>query len=164
METIVEHHVEQAFKEHAEKRGCTDFKIERKDNPDLGFLHKCQTGLADIELAGEYVWCGRQFHFQCDLHNGGFAGTVIVQALTRRPVLLPSAEAASFLMAKFPGYGLNVHAPTVPGMEHIGEMFWGIATSVCDMDFSERTVNGISCRLNDALKYWENEGTEEAAG
>lgn len=160
---MIEHHVQKAFREHAELRKGENFQMKRHDNPDMGMLQKFQSGLADIELTGEYVWCGRKFHFHCDLHNGGFAGSVVVQALTRSPVLLQSAEAASFLMAKFYGYGLTVHAPTLPGMEHIGEMFWGIATRVCDLDFTERTVNGISCRLNEALSYFENEGAEDAA-
>jgi hypothetical protein len=160
---MIEHHVEKAFRDHAELCKCENFKIARRDAPDLGFVDQINTRRADIELTGEYVWCGRQFHFQCHIYDGGFAGTVIVQAFTRRPVLLPTAEAASFLMAKFPGYGLNVHAPTVPGKENIGEMFWGIATRVCDIGFAEITVNAISCRLDEALASWEDEGSEEAA-
>lgn len=160
---MIEHPTEKAFREHAELRNCENYQVSRHDNPGLGIIQKFNSGLADIELTGEYVWCGRKFHFQCDLHNGGFAGSVFVQALTRRPVLLASAEAASFLMSKFSGYGLTVHAPTIPGMEHIGEMFWGISTRVFDLDFTERNVNGISCRLNEALSYWEDEESEEAA-
>lgn len=160
---MIEHHVEKAFREHAELRKGECFQMTRHDNPEMGIIEKFNSGLADIELAGEYVWCGRKFHFECDLHNGGFAGSVVVKALTRRPVVLGSTGAASFLMSKFYGYGLTVHAPTVPGMENIGEVFWGIATRVCDLDFTERTVNGISCRLNEALSYWENEDFEEAA-
>jgi hypothetical protein len=160
---MIEHHVEKAFREHAEISKCENFKLTRRDRPDLGLHFELNSGRAAIELSGEYVWCGRQFHFQCHLQDGGMAGTVIVQAATRRPVLLTSAEAASNLMAKFPGYGLNVHAPTVPGKEHVGEMFWGIATQVCDFDFAERTVNGISFHLDQALSYWEEEGAEDAA-
>jgi hypothetical protein len=66
-------------------------------------------------------------------------------------------------MAKFPGFGLNVQTPTVPGFEHIGEAFFGIATQVCDLGFSELTVNAISFRLDEALTYWEEEGLGEAA-
>lgn len=164
METIVEHHVEKAFKEHAEKRGCTDFKIEREERPDLGFHHKMVSHQENITLQGEYIWCGRLFLFRGFLNNGGMGGTVVVQALTRCPVKLASLEVAYRLVDQFPGYGLIIQDCIVPGEEHLGKMFWGINIRVCDLDFSERQVNGISHFLDCALREFEDGESGEDAG
>lgn len=159
---MIEHHVETAFNEHAKLRGCTKFNLDRKDRPDLGIVDKISKGDEDITIIGDFIWNDRQFQFLGRLNTGGFAGTVLIQASAKSPVMLASVGSASYLAERFEGYGLVIDKPTKPGQEDLGYFFWGINSKVCDMGFDEGSVNAICFFLDAALTNFEESKSNKA--
>jgi len=152
-----EHHVEKAFREHAENRGCTAFELSRKDYPDLGPIHKATTGLEDLEIEGHYTWCDREFQFKGLLHTDGATGWVIVQAYTRRALNVKDLPVAASLGERFAGFGLIIQESSIPGRENDGYFFWGICARRADFRFTEDDVNVISASLDATLTNFEEE-------
>lgn len=152
-----EHHVETAFKEHAKNYHCEKFQLSRRDFADLGLPHKISTGTADIEITGQYDWCGRLFRFRSDGHTDGFVGGVLVEAYLHQAVLIGTLSVACSLNQNFPGYSTVIYATDIPEMRKLGPFFWGIGTRLPDLHFSEITVNAISASLDVALSRFEDE-------